>query len=74
MDLIWTEEEGCGQIMASFYTDIKCAHCHDKGSRNDHCVLGSEDCLACMLLTPDQHQQLFERWRCIRVFLLFSGF
>ena len=49
----------CGHIMVSFDTHIKCAHCHDEGSRNDPCVLGREDSLACLLLTPDQHQQLF---------------
>ena len=41
---------GCGQIMANFYTHINCPHCYDKRSKNDPCVLGIEDCLACLLL------------------------
>ena len=51
---------GCGKIMASFGTHIKCAPYSDKGSKNDHCVLEKEDCPAYLLLTPEQHQQLFE--------------
>ena len=49
---------GCGYIMASFDTHIKCDHCHDKGSRNNHCVLGTENCHVYRLLTPGQHQKL----------------
>ena len=44
--------------MASFDTHIKCDKCHDKGPRNDPCLLGRGDCLACLLLTPDQHQPI----------------
>ena len=51
--------------MASFDTHIKCDKCHDKGPRNDPCLLGRGDCLACLLLTPDEHQQLYEKGKWI---------
>ena len=67
---LWTE--GCGHIMPSFDTHIKCIHFHDKGFVNNPCVLGRKDCLACHLLTPDQYQQLFQGWTLVRVFLVLS--
>ena len=30
----------------------------DKGSVSDTCVLGQDDCAACLLLTPEQKKQL----------------
>ena len=34
MILSGQKKGGCGHIMARFGTHIKCAHCHDNGSRN----------------------------------------
>ena len=49
---------GCGHIMASFDTHVRCVRCREKGSGSDPCVQGKDDCAACLLLTPDQRKQL----------------
>ena len=49
---------GCGHIMASFDTHVRCARCREKGAGSDPCVQGKDDCAACLLLTPDQRKQL----------------
>ena len=49
---------GCGHIMASFDTHIRCARCRSKGSGSDPCVQGKDDCAACLLRTPEQRKQL----------------
>ena len=49
---------GCGHIMVNFDMHICCAHCRDKGSGSNPCVLGQDDCAACLVLTPEQQKQL----------------
>ena len=49
---------GCGHIMANFNMHIRCALCRDKGSGSDPCVLGQDNCAACLLLTSEQRKQL----------------
>ena len=42
----------------SFETHIRCALCHDKETGSNPCVLGQDDCAACLPLTPEQRKQL----------------
>ena len=47
-----------GHIMVSFDVHVCCACCCEKGSGTDPCVVGQDDCPACLLPTPEQQKQL----------------
>ena len=58
-DIKRTEERRVWANNGVFYTHIKCAHCHDKRSKNDPCVLGREDCLTCLTNTSNCLKDLY---------------
>ena len=58
MALSGQRKGGCGHIMASFDTHIRCARCRENGTGSDPCVQGKDDCAACLLLTPEQPRPL----------------